>query len=224
MDARSGHVGRSGRRVRTDGRRHRCPLDGGLGRLVELHDGGEGPQDRRRRRLPDHVRRARHRQLLLVEHRRLGRHSVGHREGCQRRQDADRLLGHHGRDRPRLPGQDPGERAQDHPWLDGQKINDFVDNAAVEPLYQVVSRDGDSVTLKVVNAQDTGVRSAVTLDGARVRPTATVTSLTGAPADVNSLTEPTKVKPVERKMTGFSNAFTYDFPADSVTFIRLTER
>ncbi|MFI7633215.1 alpha-L-arabinofuranosidase C-terminal domain-containing protein [Nonomuraea sp. NPDC049400] len=109
-------------------------------------------------------------------------------------------------------------------WLDGQKINDFVDIATVEPLYQVVSSEGDSVTLKVVNAQDIGVRSTVALDGARVRPTATVTSLTGAPADVNSLAEPAKVKPVERKVTGFSNAFTYDFPANSVTFIRLTER
>ncbi|QFY14199.1 alpha-N-arabinofuranosidase [Nonomuraea phyllanthi] len=109
-------------------------------------------------------------------------------------------------------------------WLDGQKINDFVDDATVEPLYQVVSRDGRDVTLKVVNAQDTGVRSTVRLDGARVRPSATVTSLVGEPGDVNSLAEPDKVKPVTRRMAGFSNAFTYDFPAHSVTFIRLTER
>ncbi|MEQ4719445.1 hypothetical protein [Nonomuraea sp. B19D2] len=31
-------------------------------------------------------------------------------------------------------------------WQDGQKLNDFVGNATVEPLYQVVSREGHSVT------------------------------------------------------------------------------
>ncbi|WP_165974815.1 alpha-L-arabinofuranosidase C-terminal domain-containing protein [Nonomuraea deserti] len=109
-------------------------------------------------------------------------------------------------------------------WLDGQKIDDFEDTATVEPLYQVVSREGSSVTLKVVNAQDTAVRSAVDLGHARVRPEATVTSLTGAPSDMNSIAEPEKVAPVEWRVHGFSSAFTYDFPAHSVTFIRLTER
>jgi alpha-L-arabinofuranosidase len=109
-------------------------------------------------------------------------------------------------------------------WLDGEKINDFTDKAAVEPLYQVVSRSGKSVTLKVVNAQDTAVRSTVAVDGAPVRPDATVTVLTGLPGDVNSLGRPAKVKPVERKVLGLSNSFTYDFPSNSVTFIRLTER
>ncbi|GAA3583964.1 hypothetical protein GCM10022419_077190 [Nonomuraea rosea] len=109
-------------------------------------------------------------------------------------------------------------------WLDGQQINAFVDSAAVEPLYQVVSREGKSVTLKVVNAQDTSVRGRVDLGGARVRPEATVTTLTGAPSDTNSIAEPDRVAPVERRVTGFSSAFTYDFPAHSVTFVRLTER
>ncbi|MEV5739369.1 hypothetical protein AB0L30_04860 [Microbispora rosea] len=38
-------------------------------------------------------------------------------------------------------------------WLDGQKINDFTDNASVEPLYDTV--------IEAVNVQDTAVRSAV---------------------------------------------------------------
>ncbi|MFB4281360.1 alpha-L-arabinofuranosidase C-terminal domain-containing protein [Nonomuraea sp. MTCD27] len=109
-------------------------------------------------------------------------------------------------------------------WLDGQRINDFVDSARVEPLYQVVSRDGKSVTLKVVNAQDTAVRGSVDLGSARFRPTATVTSLTGAPSDVNSIAEPDRIAPVRRQVNGFSSAFAYDFPAYSVTFIELTER
>ncbi|MGP3958942.1 alpha-L-arabinofuranosidase C-terminal domain-containing protein [Nonomuraea sp. 3N208] len=109
-------------------------------------------------------------------------------------------------------------------WLDGQKVNEFVDSARVEPLYQVVSRDGDAVTLKVVNAQDTAVRSTVDLGGLGVRPTAKVTSLTGAPSDMNSITEPERVAPVEWRENGFSSSFTYDFPAHSVTFVELTER
>ncbi|MBB5785342.1 alpha-L-arabinofuranosidase C-terminal domain-containing protein [Nonomuraea jabiensis] len=44
------------------------------------------------------------------------------------------------------------------------------------------------------------------------------------PSDTNSLSEPERVAPVERQVRGFSSAFTYDFPAQSVTFVRLTER
>ncbi|WP_336213760.1 alpha-L-arabinofuranosidase C-terminal domain-containing protein [Nonomuraea sp. LPB2021202275-12-8] len=108
-------------------------------------------------------------------------------------------------------------------WLDGQKVNEFVDHAVVEPLYQVVSKDAKSgdLVIKAVNAQDTSVRSAVDLGGANVRRTAEVTSLTGDPADVNSIAEPRRVAPVEQRVDGFSRAFTYDFPAHSVTFIRL---
>ncbi|WP_188195830.1 alpha-L-arabinofuranosidase C-terminal domain-containing protein [Nonomuraea sp. SYSU D8015] len=109
-------------------------------------------------------------------------------------------------------------------WLDGQKVNEFVDDAQVKPLYQVVSRDGDSMTLKVVNAQDTAVRSTVDLGGLRVRGTAEVTSLTGAPADTNSIAEPERVAPVKWRANGFSSSFTYDFPAHSVTFIEVEER
>ncbi|MGV9381633.1 alpha-L-arabinofuranosidase C-terminal domain-containing protein [Nonomuraea sp. NPDC003707] len=79
-------------------------------------------------------------------------------------------------------------------------------------------------TDKVVNAQDTAVRSSVDLGPARFRPVATVTTLTGSPSDTNSLSEPERVAPVERQVHGFSSAFTYDFPAHSVTFVRLTER
>ncbi|RVX43515.1 alpha-L-arabinofuranosidase [Nonomuraea polychroma] len=109
-------------------------------------------------------------------------------------------------------------------WLDGQKVNEFVDSGRVEPLYQVASRDGDAVTLKIVNAQDTAVRSTVDLGELRVRPTAKVTSLTGAPSDMNSIAEPERVAPVEWRANGFSSSFTYDFPAHSVTFVELTER
>ncbi|MEV4564064.1 alpha-L-arabinofuranosidase C-terminal domain-containing protein [Nonomuraea sp. NPDC049419] len=109
-------------------------------------------------------------------------------------------------------------------WLDGEKVNEFVDASRVEPLYQVVSRDGKSITLKVVNAQDSAVRGSVDLGSARLRPSATVTTLTGSPSDVNSLSDPDRVSPRRQRVNGFSSAFTYDFPAYSVTFIELTER
>ncbi|PZG11289.1 alpha-L-arabinofuranosidase C-terminal domain-containing protein [Nonomuraea aridisoli] len=109
-------------------------------------------------------------------------------------------------------------------WLDGEQVDSVVDDSRVEPLYQVVSRDGKSVTLKVVNAQDTAVRANVDLGRARVRPAAMVTSLTGSPSDTNSLSDPDRVSPVRHHQTGFSSTFTYDFPAHSVTVIPLTER
>lgn len=62
----------------------------------------------------------------------------------------------------------------------------------------------------------------VGLGRARVGRTATVTSLTGDPADVNTLAEPDRIAPVEHRVPGFSRSFTYDFPAHSVTFIRLS--
>ncbi|MEU8275598.1 hypothetical protein ACFYOK_16545 [Microbispora bryophytorum] len=77
------------------------------------------------------------------------------------------------------------------------------------------------MVIKAVNVQETAVRSTVDLGTAPIAPKAVVTSLTGDPAAVSSLTEPTKIAPVEREVSGFSSAFTYDFPAHSVTFIRL---
>ncbi|MFC5814194.1 alpha-L-arabinofuranosidase C-terminal domain-containing protein [Nonomuraea harbinensis] len=109
-------------------------------------------------------------------------------------------------------------------WLDGQKVNAFTDHAVVEPLYQVVSKDAKSgdLVIKAVNAQDTAVRGTVDLGRARVGRTATVTSLTGSPSDVNSIADPDRIAPVEQRVTGFSRSFAYDFPAHSVTFIRLS--
>jgi alpha-L-arabinofuranosidase len=111
-------------------------------------------------------------------------------------------------------------------WLDGQKVNEVVDDFETKPLYQVVSADDRSgdVVLKVVNARESAVRSTVDLGRAQVGRSAEVTSLTGAPADVNSLADPHRITPAKRRVTGFSESFTYDFPANSVTFIRLPKK
>ena len=110
-------------------------------------------------------------------------------------------------------------------WLDGRKVHDFVDNSnVVEPLYQVMTRDEDTgeVVLKVVNARAREVRTDVRLGARPLADTGTVTTLTAdALTDENSFDEPTKVTPVERQVAGLGSRFTYDFPASSVTFLRL---
>jgi alpha-L-arabinofuranosidase len=110
-------------------------------------------------------------------------------------------------------------------WLDGRKVHDIVDNSnVVEPLYQVMTRDEDSgeVVLKVVNARAREVRTDVRLGGRALADTGTVTTLTAdALTDENSFDEPTKVAPVERQVGGLGSSFTYDFPASSITFLRL---
>jgi alpha-L-arabinofuranosidase len=110
-------------------------------------------------------------------------------------------------------------------WLDGVKVNDFVDSDnVVEPLYQVMTRDEDSgeVVLKVVNARAQAVRTEVRLGARKLASTGTVTTMVAdALTDENSFDEPTKVAPVERQVSGLGSNFSYDFPASSVTFIRL---
>jgi hypothetical protein len=93
-----------------------------------------------------------------------------------------------------------------------------------QPLYQVVTRDKDTgeVVLKVVNARARAVRTKVDLGPKRLSDRGTVTTLSAALSDVNSFTQPTKVAPVTTTVSSLGNRFVYDFPANSVTFIRLT--
>jgi Concanavalin A-like lectin/glucanases superfamily/Alpha-L-arabinofuranosidase C-terminal domain len=94
------------------------------------------------------------------------------------------------------------------------------------PLYQVVTRDkgkGD-VVVKVINARAHSQRTKVELGPRRLSTRGTVTTLSAALTDVNSFAQPTKVAPVTRAVSGLGNRFVYDFPANSVTFIRLTRQ
>lgn len=109
-------------------------------------------------------------------------------------------------------------------YLDGIKVNEVVDDlGTVEPLYQVVTRDDNGdVVVKVVNARDTAARTTVAVDGIRRGSTGTVTSYTSeSPSDMNTLAEPTKAVPITYRESGLGRRFAYDFPAHSVTFIRL---
>ncbi|RIJ79213.1 DUF1349 domain-containing protein, partial [Nakamurella silvestris] len=110
-------------------------------------------------------------------------------------------------------------------YLDGVLINEFTEAAtAADPLYQVVTRDtatGD-LLVKVVNVRDSAVRTKVAVAGNTVvGNTAAVSELSGARTDTNSFATPTKVATKKTTITGTGNSFDYDFPANSITILRL---
>jgi alpha-L-arabinofuranosidase len=109
-------------------------------------------------------------------------------------------------------------------YLDGQEWGSFTDDKPAEPFRQVVAKDqktGDLI-VKVVNAQSAAARTAIDLGGAKVASKARVTTLTAAPDAVNTETE-TPVAPVTSTLSGVADKFTYTFPANSVTFLRLQQ-
>ncbi|MFJ9040654.1 alpha-L-arabinofuranosidase C-terminal domain-containing protein [Streptomyces sp. NPDC102406] len=110
-------------------------------------------------------------------------------------------------------------------FLDGREWGSFKDDKPAEPFRQVVTRDkktGDLI-VKVVNAQDTRARTTVRLGGAKVAGSAAVTTLAAAPDAENTATR-TPVKPVTSTFTGVADTFTYTFPENSVTFLRIKKR
>ncbi|NUT47713.1 MAG: DUF1349 domain-containing protein [Saccharothrix sp.] len=116
--------------------------------------------------------------------------------------------------------------------VEGAKISLYLDGAlqltytqpAPRTLYQVVTADEETgdIVVKAVNPTATTARTRVRVGGGTpIAGQATVTELSGPPTAVNTKTAPTTVAPVERTWDGASNDFTYDFPAHSVTFLRL---
>ncbi|MFG2556351.1 alpha-L-arabinofuranosidase C-terminal domain-containing protein [Streptomyces sp. NPDC048581] len=110
-------------------------------------------------------------------------------------------------------------------YLDGQEWGSFKDDKPAEPFRQVVTKDkktGDLI-VKVVNAQSTAARTAIDLGGAKVASKARVTTLTADPNAVNSETA-TPVAPVTSTFSGVDDSFSYTFPANSITFLRIKQR
>lgn len=110
-------------------------------------------------------------------------------------------------------------------YLDGQEWGSFTDDKPAEPFRQVVTEDartGDLI-VKVVNAQSAAARTAIDLGGAKVAAKARVTTLTAAPDAVNTETS-TPVAPVTSTFAGVADRFTYTFPANSVTFLRIKQK
>ncbi|MFJ9864961.1 alpha-L-arabinofuranosidase C-terminal domain-containing protein [Streptomyces sp. NPDC101165] len=110
-------------------------------------------------------------------------------------------------------------------YLDGQQWGSFTDDRPAEPFRQVVTRDARTgeLIVKVVNAQASAARTAIDLGGAKVASTAAVTTLAAAPDAVNTETS-TTVAPKTSTLNGVAGKFTYTFPANSVTFLRIRQR
>ncbi|SFD71902.1 alpha-L-arabinofuranosidase C-terminal domain-containing protein [Streptomyces aidingensis] len=93
-----------------------------------------------------------------------------------------------------------------------------------EKLFQVVTRDkatGDLVA-KVVNTSAETVRTRVEVSDVAVEPSGEIIQMTASSlTDTNTKADPTNVMPVTRQIDGLSNSFDYDFPPQSVTFLRM---
>ncbi|MEV4352324.1 alpha-L-arabinofuranosidase C-terminal domain-containing protein [Actinoplanes sp. NPDC049596] len=105
---------------------------------------------------------------------------------------------------------------------DGEVWGSFDDNKVTEPFAQVITEDIASreLIVKVVNAQDKPALTKVDLDGIRVTPTGRATVLAGDPGEQNTRSaEP--IRPVTTTVRGLGSTFTREFPANSITFLRL---
>lgn len=108
-------------------------------------------------------------------------------------------------------------------YLDGELQMEYDQPAPPADVHQVVTRDdrtGDLVA-KVVNTSTRPARTRIEVADAGVEGTATVTTLSGAPGATNTKANPDAVKPRTREISGVSDSFVYEFPASSVTFIRM---
>jgi len=86
------------------------------------------------------------------------------------------------------------------------------------------TRTGD-ILLKVVNTGSTVEGLQIQLMGARdVAKTAVATVLSGELADRNSVENPLQISPRTTTVSGIGSAFVYEFPAYSVTVLRLKAR
>ncbi|MEV8555876.1 alpha-L-arabinofuranosidase C-terminal domain-containing protein [Streptomyces sp. NPDC051917] len=110
-------------------------------------------------------------------------------------------------------------------YLDGQQWGSFTDDKPAEPFRQVVTRDAKTgeLIVKVVNDQSSAARTAIDLGGEKTAPEAKVTTLAAAPDAVNSETS-TAVAPRTSTFTGVADKFTYTFPANSITFMRIKQK
>jgi alpha-L-arabinofuranosidase/regulation of enolase protein 1 (concanavalin A-like superfamily) len=109
-------------------------------------------------------------------------------------------------------------------YLDGQLQMEYDQPAPPAKVFQVVTRDertGDLVA-KVVNTSTSPVRTQVEVTDVQLESTATVTTLTApSTSSTNTKAAPSTIKPRTREVQGISGTFVYEFPASSVTFIRM---
>ncbi|MCM3634243.1 DUF1080 domain-containing protein [Paenibacillus camelliae] len=110
-------------------------------------------------------------------------------------------------------------------YLDDQLLFDLNEGTTEGPLYSSASVDestGD-IILKVVNSSSTMQNAKVNVNGAAfIAPEATVFELSSpAFTDENSLDNPNNIEPIQKQVSNLGESFEYEFPAHSVTILRL---
>lgn len=110
--------------------------------------------------------------------------------------------------------------------IDGMPIHETVDQLPmIEPLYysSTVEHATGDIIVKVVNVREESVTAEVELEGMGPGPVAgEVFEMSGClPTDENSFDAPTRVSPKERAFQAGSGCFTYSFPRQSITVMRL---
>ncbi|MGD0094339.1 MAG: alpha-L-arabinofuranosidase C-terminal domain-containing protein, partial [Planctomycetota bacterium] len=110
-------------------------------------------------------------------------------------------------------------------YLDGKLITQATDSTvATEPLYATASREqsSDTIIVKVVNVSNGEQNLKVALQGAKdVSSSGLAIELSGQRTDENTLDEPAKVAPATKKIENAGREFSYTFPANSLTILRL---
>ena len=109
-------------------------------------------------------------------------------------------------------------------YLDDQLILQATDvPTSTQPLVTTASRDaatGD-VILKAVNTAATAARYDISVQGVPAVTAATGQQLTGELTDINTLDNPVKVAPRHVTVDNPKSSFPYEFPAHSITLLRL---
>ncbi len=111
-------------------------------------------------------------------------------------------------------------------YLDGELVTEATDGPGPQPdpIYAAASRDqaGGAVYLHVVNVSASPRTINVSLQGVtKVTGDATCEVLTGDISDVNTIAEPEKIAPTTTHIPGLQPGFAHEFPAHSVTVLRL---
>ncbi len=111
-------------------------------------------------------------------------------------------------------------------YVDGELINDVtVQPVVIEPLYVTASAENETgdIIVKVVNLQNEDVTTELDLSDRRKKLSqGEIYFMGGYPMNAeNSFAAPNRVEPKEGKISVTGNRFTYTFPKESLTILRL---
>src|SRR6185312_9586280 len=110
-------------------------------------------------------------------------------------------------------------------YLDGELVHDAV-VPRPQKFFDVAGQGENELIVKAINLGSEAVSAKLNLGDVNLNSnTAQMTVLTSVdPADNNSLTEPTKVQPVETSVSVAGKDFSHEFPPNSLTVLRLKTR